>query len=74
MKIVLRMDDLPVRCCECNTPLMMEHRMDPQADDYDPKKDRMEPSSRYWNEEKFISFCGAQHSLDNYERDRNAKA
>lgn len=73
MKIIVRTDDLPAICFECGALLMLVHKYDPNSDDYDPKKDRMEPASRYWNEGKYISFCGSQHSLDNYERDRNVK-
>jgi len=67
MKVVLRKDDLPGVCFECNAPVPRSARLD-------INNPRLEPDSLYWNEEKFISFCGAQHSLDNYERDRNAKA
>lgn len=58
------MDDLPNKCIECDKPLLMIYNKD-------PKRDRVEPLSNYWNEEKQISFCGPQHSLDNYERDRH---
>ncbi len=58
--------DLPNICIECDSQLHMEYNKE-------PKKERMEPTSHLWNEEKQVSFCSPQHSLDNYERDRHAK-
>jgi len=74
MKIILRKDDLPGICFECNVPLTRSPRPDPNDPRLpDPNNPRLEPDSHYWNEEKYISFCGASHSSYNHERDRNVK-
>lgn len=61
MKAVIDLTDLPDTCFECYAYISRTTNH---------TNGRLEPASLYWNEEKHISFCCAQHSLDNYERDR----
>ena len=55
------MKDLRNKCEVCGKEIAMVWNDD-------PKKQRMEPVSLYWNEARYITFCGAQHSLDMHQQ------
>jgi hypothetical protein len=56
------MNEFPIRCEVCTTIVPMI---------FNAVTSRAEPTSRYWDEERKITFCGAQHSLNYYNGVKN---